>query len=175
MLCADCLPELMQMLTAQLTGESFQHTFCWRTTVLPGSWLCTLVWASFDSVAASGEHCHTWYCSLRGGEDTITYGSPESLQDTSGHVQHSDMITSIISLPAKGHMKERYVTTSKDGTFRFWQAKVSTSHQPAADSAALQHIGHTFNELAHSIITVFSCQECHTCRESSQCSLNTYA
>ena len=34
------------------------------------------------------------------------------------------MITSIISLPAKGHLKERYVTTGKDGTFRFWQAKV---------------------------------------------------
>ena len=34
------------------------------------------------------------------------------------------MITSIMSLPAKGHLKERYVTTGKDGTFRFWQAKV---------------------------------------------------
>ena len=34
------------------------------------------------------------------------------------------MITGIISLPAKGHLKERYVTTGKDGTFRFWQAKV---------------------------------------------------
>ena len=34
------------------------------------------------------------------------------------------MITDIINLPAKGHLKERYVTTGKDGTFRFWQAKV---------------------------------------------------
>lgn len=34
------------------------------------------------------------------------------------------MITSIINLPAKGHLKGRYVTTGKDGTFRFWQAKV---------------------------------------------------
>lgn len=173
MLCADCLPELMQMLTAQLTGESSLHTFYWRTTVLPGSWLCTLVSASFDSLAASGEHCHTRCCSLRGGEDTITYGSPESLQDTSGHVQHSDMITSIISLPAKGHMKERYVTTGKDGTFRFWQAKVSKSHQPASDLAAVQHIGRTFNKLLRLII-LCSLEECHTCRESSQCSLRTY-
>lgn len=34
------------------------------------------------------------------------------------------MISGIIELPAKGHLKERYVTTGKDGTFRFWQAKV---------------------------------------------------
>ena len=39
------------------------------------------------------------------------------------------MITSIISLPAKGHLKERYVTTGKDGTFRFWQAKVVSNWQ----------------------------------------------
>lgn len=44
-------------------------------------------------------------------------------------MQHGGMITSMIGLPAKGHMKERYVTTGKDGTFRFWQAKVSSDLQ----------------------------------------------
>jgi len=37
------------------------------------------------------------------------------------------MITGIIALPPKGHLKERYVTTGKDATFRFWQAKVTLS------------------------------------------------
>ena len=52
------------------------------------------------------------------------------------------MITNIIDLPAKGHLKERYVTTGKDGTFRFWQAKVWLQNSlmcPANLSAAVAH------------------------------------
>ncbi|KAL3142584.1 hypothetical protein ABBQ38_002902 [Trebouxia sp. C0009 RCD-2024] len=61
--------------------------------------------------------------SLRGGEESTTYGHPTEPGDPTGQNRHNHMITSIINLPAKGHLKERYVTTGKDGTFRFWQAK----------------------------------------------------
>ncbi|KAA6426925.1 MAG: hypothetical protein FRX49_03249 [Trebouxia sp. A1-2] len=61
--------------------------------------------------------------SLRGEEESTSYGAPVEPEDLSGHRRHGHMITNIISLPAKGHLKERYVTTGKDGTFRFWQAK----------------------------------------------------
>ncbi|KAL3152253.1 hypothetical protein ABBQ32_001332 [Trebouxia sp. C0010 RCD-2024] len=61
--------------------------------------------------------------SLRVGEESTTYGHPTEPEDPTGQNRHSHMITSIINLPAKGHLKGRYVTTGKDGTFRFWQAK----------------------------------------------------
>ena len=63
-------------------------------------------------------------CSLRGGEESTSYGSASEPEDPTGLKRHGHMITSILSLPAKGHLKERYVTTGKDGTFRFWRAKV---------------------------------------------------
>ena len=82
------------------------------------------------------------YCSLRGEEESTSYGAPVEPEDLSGHRRHGHMITNIISLPAKGHLKERYVTTGKDGTFRFWQAKVwrQTSRTCSAyPSAAVAH------------------------------------
>ena len=61
---------------------------------------------------------------MRGEEESTSYGAPVEPEDLPGHRRHGHMITDIINLPAQGHLKERYVTTGKDGTFRFWQAKV---------------------------------------------------
>lgn len=52
------------------------------------------------------------------------------------------MITDIINLPAKGHLKERYVTTGKDGTFRFWQAKVWLQNLIACSASLSVAVAH---------------------------------
>jgi len=82
------------------------------------------------------------YCSLRGEEESTSYGAPVEPEDLSGHRRHGHMITNIINLPAKGHLKERYVTTGKDGTFRFWQAKVWLQNLKICSAYQLAAVAH---------------------------------
>ncbi len=138
-LFAGSLLELMLTLMALWTGGSSLLTHYSRTTAQLGNTatsLCLLKLEAFADTAAFAK------CSLRGEEESTSYGAPVEPEDLSGHRRHGHMITDIINLPAKGHLKERYVTTGKDGTFRFWQAKVWLQNLIACSASLSVAVAH---------------------------------